>query len=110
MTHATMHSRIGGWRPALGLALGLAAACSAAAQQLPPVPRSDVTFRTVTIRYPFDREVRVPMVGTERFGANVSGEAIIERRSTITKISLTLKRLPARPRLARWPPRTLCGP
>jgi outer membrane protein OmpA-like peptidoglycan-associated protein len=92
MTEPTMHHRIG--RLFLAAALSLAALCPAAAQQLPPVPRSDVTFRTVTIRYPFDREVRVPMVGTERFGANVSGEAVVERRSSITKISLTLKRLP----------------
>lgn len=78
-----------------GLAvIGTALVGAAQGQQPPPVPRSDVTFRTVTIRYPFDREVRTPMVGTQRFGANVSGEAVVERRSSVTKISLTLRRLP----------------
>ncbi|OYT69864.1 MAG: hypothetical protein CFK52_12710 [Chloracidobacterium sp. CP2_5A] len=74
--------------------IGAALVGAARGQQPPPVPRSDVTFRTVTMRYPFDREVRVPMVGTQRLGANVSGEAVVERRSSVTKISLTLKRLP----------------
>ncbi|MGQ9896486.1 MAG: OmpA family protein [Acidobacteriota bacterium] len=92
MTQSIRHHQTGIWRLALGLTVALV--CPATAQQAAPVPRSDVTFRTVTMRYPFDRKVRVPMVGTERFGANVSGEAVIERRSSITKISLTLKRLP----------------
>lgn len=59
-----------------------------------PIPQSDVTLKTVAMRYPFDKEIKVPLVGTQRFASNVSGEALIERRKGVTLLTVKANRLP----------------
>lgn len=54
---------------------------------------SDVTFETVSMTYPQGKKVRVPMLGTERFAKNIRGEAVIERRKSVTFITLDIGRL-----------------
>src|SRR5262249_33127155 len=43
---------------------------------------------------PYDRKVKVTIIGTERFAKNIKGEAIIERRKSVTLIQIDLGRLP----------------
>ncbi|MCS6886444.1 MAG: OmpA family protein [Acidobacteriota bacterium] len=54
---------------------------------------SDVTFETVAMTYPQGKKVRVPMLGTERFAKNIKGEAVVERRKSVTLISIDIGRL-----------------
>lgn len=55
---------------------------------------SDVSFDTVVMTYPFDKKVKIPLIGTERFAKNIKGEAVIERRKSVTLIQIDLGRLP----------------
>ncbi len=55
---------------------------------------SDVTFDTIALTYPFDKKIKVPIIGTERFAKNIKGEAVIERRKSVTLIQIDLGRLP----------------
>src|SRR5437773_2342831 len=55
---------------------------------------SDVTFDTLALTYPYDKKVKVPLIGTERFAKNIKGEATIERRKSVTLISVDIGRLP----------------
>ncbi len=54
---------------------------------------SDITFETVAMTYPQGKKVRVPMLGTERFAKNIRGEAVIERRKSVTLVTLDIGRL-----------------
>lgn len=55
---------------------------------------SDVTFDTVAMSYPYDKKVKIQIIGTERFAKNIKGEADIERRKSVTLIRIDLGRLP----------------
>ena len=55
---------------------------------------SDVTFETPAFTYPYDKEIKVSIIGTERFAKDVEGEATIERRRSITLVTLRIKHLP----------------
>src|SRR5438045_1525082 len=55
---------------------------------------SDVTFDTVALTYPYGKKIKVPIIGTERFAKNIKGEATIERRKSITLVSIDIGRLP----------------
>lgn len=77
------------------LMLTMIATATGFAQARPAqVPQSDVTFQTVSMRYPFDKVIKVPLVGTQRFASNINGEASVERRSSVTLLSVKINRLP----------------
>ncbi|MEW6732917.1 MAG: OmpA family protein [Acidobacteriota bacterium] len=55
---------------------------------------SDVTFDTVAITYPQGKKVKISLIGTERFAKNIKGEALIERRKSVTLVHIDIGRLP----------------
>src|SRR2546428_11688767 len=55
---------------------------------------SDVTFDTIAMTYPYGKKIKVPLIGTERFAKNIKGEATIERRKSITLVSIDIGRVP----------------
>src|ERR1044071_2925758 len=55
---------------------------------------SDVTFDTIAMTYPQGKKIKIPIIGTERFAKNIKGEAIMERRKSVTLIQINIGRLP----------------
>jgi outer membrane protein OmpA-like peptidoglycan-associated protein len=55
---------------------------------------SDVTFDTLALTYPVGKEIKVPIIGTERFAKNIKGEAKVERRKSVTLVQIDIGRLP----------------